>query len=81
MPVLNRASAGTVAEMQGDQAQIAQITLQVSGGQSGDIGMGGAVEAVATDSEALGDFEVDRVMLGPPGHAQMERGVEDRDVR
>ncbi len=77
---LDRAGAGAVAEVQGDDAQVPEIRVHVLRGEAGHELVAGAVEAEATDAVLVRELAIDRVHLRAPGHARMEGGVEDRDV-
>ena len=80
-PELDGTSTGAVAEMQGNQAQLADVPLEVGRGRLRDESMGRAVEAVSTDAETLCKIDIEGVVFGPAGQPAVKGGVEHRDMR
>jgi hypothetical protein len=77
----DRGRAGPVAQVQGDQVELAGRAAQVLGRLAADVGMGGAVEAVAADAQLAGKVGGQGVAVGAGWHRLVEGGVEHGHLR
>ena len=76
----HRRGAGAIAQVQGDQVAILGVLAQQGGGAAADIGMGGAVKAIAP--HPVGPVQVlwQGIAVGRRGHGLVEGGIEDRHL-
>ncbi len=79
-PAVHGGDAGPVAEMAGDDLQALDRALHELRGASGDIVVGGPVEAVPPDPELLVESVGEAVNERPGRDRLMKRGVENPDL-
>lgn len=80
-PAAHRRRRGAVAQVQHDEIDLGGVLAQQLGGLAGDVGVRGAVEAVAAHTVRVGRLDVDGVAGRVLGHRRVEGGVEDGDLR
>ena len=78
--MLHRACARAVAEMTGDDPEVADVRFERSRNLSGAPCVAGPVKAIAADAMLFGKFGRKGVVTRSAGEGCVEGGVEDRDV-